>query len=156
MSFQDRCLSSASKSVWGPESFRAPSRNFPAGGNRRNIIFRSDFSLYRPIEEAATPRPGLIVGTSRRSGTNTATSDPVRRSIRTETSARRVCRARISAASAWASTPDISCNMPEARPERACGEQAAMAPRFLLGMRLPHQDRHSQRDHPYLLPCGRS
>ena len=52
---------------------------------------------------------------------NTAESDRVRRSIRTETTARRVFRARISAASAWASIPDTSRSMPAAHPERACG-----------------------------------
>ena len=49
-----------------------------------------------------------------RSPANTAASSRVRRSIRTETSVRRVCRVRISAASAWASIPGTLRSMPAA------------------------------------------
>ena len=53
-------MSSASKFVWGPESFRAPAENFPTGGNRRNNFFRSDFSLYRPLRRLPRYSPASL------------------------------------------------------------------------------------------------
>lgn len=50
-------MSSASKSAWGPESFRAPSRNFPEGGNRRNNFFDPIFRSTAPLRRR--PRHGL-------------------------------------------------------------------------------------------------
>ena len=93
---------------------------FPRRGEPSKYFFDPIFALL-PIEGAATPQSRLIVSASRCSVTDTAASDPVRRSIRIETIVRRVCRARISAASAWASMPGTSHSMPAARPELACG-----------------------------------
>ena len=57
--FQNQIILSASKSFRGIESFRAPSRNFPAGGNRRNI-FSIRFSLYYPLRVRPRHSPASL------------------------------------------------------------------------------------------------